>query len=191
MFDPIVLKGARVLKEKAHEVPKELFGTKKLKDMLARMSASLHSTEHGVAIAANQIGLPYRMFVVRGFIMKGKGREGRNDEKAESYPDKEFINPKIVKRAKKKILVEEACLSVPGFLGVIKRAPKARVRAYDENGKRFERGGSELLAQIFQHECDHLDGTLYIDKAEEVFKAKKEETEAYYEARERKNEREK
>ena len=170
--DRIVVKGAKVLKEKTKEIPKEMFGTKKLKDMLKRMSDACRATEHGVAIAANQIGLPYRIFVVRGFVLAGKERK---DEGANAMSDKAFINPKIVKLAKKKILVEEACLSVPGFRGVIMRAPKARVRAYDEKGKRFERGGSELLAQIFQHETDHLEGILYTNKAKKVFEIKQEE----------------
>ncbi len=159
--DPIVVKGAPVLHKKTLEIPKELFGTAKLKDMIARMSASLRETEHGVAIAANQIGLPYRIFVVRGFVMEGKDRSLEDADRA-------FINPTITKLARQKDLLEEACLSVPGYHGIIKRSLKATVRAYDEEGIRFERGASGLLAQIFQHECDHLDGILYIDKAEKV-----------------------
>lgn len=166
--DPITLKGAPVLHKKTHEVPKDMFGSAKLKDMIKRMSASLRETEHGVAIAANQIGLHYSIFVVRGFVLEGKER---SDEDA----DRAFINPKITKLARKKDLMEEACLSVPGYHGIIKRSLKATVRAYDEEGIRFERGASGLLAQIFQHECDHLEGILYIEKAEEVREVPKED----------------
>lgn len=173
MTDPIVLKGAKVLKEKMKEVPKELFGTLELKDMLKRMSASLRSTEFGVAIAANQIGLPYRIFVVRGFVLDNKERSDIGVQNGEDI-DLAFINPKIVKISRKKELIEEACLSVPGYHGMIKRALQATVRAYDEEGIRFERGGSGLLAQIFQHETDHLEGTLYIDKAQEVYETNDE-----------------
>lgn len=169
--DPIVVKGAPVLHKKTLEIPAELFGTAKLRDMIARMSASLRQTEHGVAIAANQIGLPYRIFVVRGFVMEGKDR---SDEDA----DRAFINPTITKLARQKDLLEEACLSVPGYHGIIKRALKATVRAYDEEGIRFERGASGLLAQIFQHECDHLEGILYIDKAEKVTETPHETTDS-------------
>ncbi|MBY0538947.1 peptide deformylase [Patescibacteria group bacterium] len=167
-IDPIVVKGAAVLHKKTHEVPKDMFGTAKLKDIIKRMSASLRETEHGVAIAANQIGLHYSIFVVRGFVLEGKDR---SDEDA----DRAFINPKITKVARKKDLMEEACLSVPGYHGIIKRSLKATVRAYDEEGIRYERGASGLLAQIFQHECDHLEGILYIEKAEEVREVPKEE----------------
>lgn len=171
MVDPIVEKGAKILRQKLKEVPKELFGTTELKDMLKRMSASLRSTEFGVAIAANQIGLPYRIFVVRGFVLENKER---TDEagKENNDTDRAFINPKIVKISRKKELLDEACLSVPGFHGTIKRGMQATVRAYDEEGIRFERGASGLLAQVFQHETDHLDGILYIDKAIDVVETK-------------------
>ncbi len=174
MIDPIVEKGAKVLGEHAHEVPKDFFGTKKLATLIARMSASLRTTEHGVAIAAPQIGLSYRIFVVRGCIMAGQ--EGLpKAERDDTIPDVVFINPKMAKISRKKELLEEACLSVPGYYGFIKRSVQATVRAYDKDGKRFERGGSGLLAQIFQHETDHLEGILYVDKAEEVHETKKEE----------------
>lgn len=166
--DPIVTKEQAILHKPLMPVPKEMFGTKELLDMIKRMSASLRTTEHGVAIAANQIGLPYRIFVVRGFVLEDKER---SDEDA----DRAFINPKITKLSRKKELMEEACLSVPGFHGSIKRANKATVKAYDEEGIGFERGASGLLAQIFQHEYDHLEGILYIDKAEHVEPTPKEE----------------
>jgi peptide deformylase len=162
MAEPIVLKGAEVLKKQAQEVRKDLFGTEELQDMIRRMSASLREAGNGVAIAAPQIGLSFRIFVVRGFVLKGK-------ERSEEDPDRAFINPTIVKLSQEKQLLDEGCLSVPGYHGKIRRAVKATVQAYDEAGIRFERGASGLLAQIFQHECDHLDGVLYIEKAEELF----------------------
>ncbi len=164
--DPIVLRGADILGEKLKDTPKKLFGTKELAHIVKRMSASLRTTPHGVAIAANQIGLDHRIFVVRGFVMDGMNR---TDEGADDVPDAAFINPKIKKRSRKKEKMEEACLSVPGYHGIILRSPRATVVASDETGERFERGATGLLAQIFQHECDHLDGILYVEKAEEVF----------------------
>ncbi len=175
MPDAIVIKGAKILAHKAKEAPKELFGAAELKKMIARMSAAVRETEHGVAIAAPQIGIPYRIFVVRGFVLAGKERK---DPTADKEPDVAFINPKLTKLSRKKELMDEACLSVPGYHGNIKRSLRATVRAYDKNGKRFERGASSLLAQIFQHEYDHLEGILYVDKAEEVFENKEEEIDA-------------
>ncbi len=171
-MDEIVLKGAQVLAEKMKEVPKDLFGSKELEKMLARMKKALRATDNGVAIAANQIGLPYRIFVVRGFVMEGKSRT-----EGDAVADVAFINPKLIKLSRKKELMDEACLSVPGYHGNIKRSLLATVLAYNEKGKKIERGASGLLAQIFQHECDHLEGILYVDKAEEVFESQEEETE--------------
>lgn len=166
MTDEIVVRGASILAENMQEVPRDMFGTNELKTLIERMSASLRETPHGVAIAANQIAIPWRIFVVRGFVMEGKERA---DEGADAAPDVPFINPVVTKLSRKKVLLEEACLSVPGFHGTIKRAERATVKAQDLAGKKFERGASGLLAQIFQHETDHLDGTLYVDKAEEVY----------------------
>ena len=63
---------------------------------------------------------------------------------------------------------EEGCLSVRWKYGKVKRAQKATISALDENGKQFERGASGILAQVFQHETDHLDGKLFIDLARDV-----------------------
>ncbi|MEI6057920.1 MAG: peptide deformylase, partial [bacterium] len=82
--------------------------------------------------------------------------------------DVTFINPEITRLSREKHEVEEGCLSVRWLYGKMKRSKKASVRAYDENGKRFERGASGLLAQIFQHETDHLEGVLFIDHAYDV-----------------------
>lgn len=171
MIDPIVLKGQAVLAHKTKEVPKDMFGTKELAKLIERMSKSVRNTRYGVAISANQIGLPWRIFVVRGFVLAGMERK---DPGADDVPDVAFVNPKITKTSRKKELLDEACLSVPGFHGNIKRAERVTVRAQSLDGKRFERGASGLLSQIFQHETDHLDGTLYVDKAEEVFEAEPE-----------------
>ncbi|MEN9390437.1 MAG: hypothetical protein RLZZ283_537 [Candidatus Parcubacteria bacterium] len=163
----IVMNGTPVLREVAREVPKSMFKTPELLALLARMSAELRNTELGVAIAAPQIGEPWRIFVVRGFVMKNKSRTD-DDE------DIVFINPTILRASKKKVVFEgEGCLSVPDVWGTTMRSPKATVRAYDATGKKFERGGTDLIAQIFQHEIDHLNGILFIDHATDLHKRTK------------------
>jgi len=67
-------------------------------------------------------------------------------------------------------VVDEGCLSVRGIYGNIERSKNATIKAYDENGNKFVRGAGGLLAQAFQHECDHLEGTLFIDNAKETWK---------------------
>jgi peptide deformylase len=79
-----------------------------------------------------------------------------------------FINPVIVKKSRETQVLEEGCLSIRYLYGKVRRSKKITVRAYDENGVLFERGASGLLAQIIQHENDHLDGILFVDKAMDV-----------------------
>jgi peptide deformylase len=76
--------------------------------------------------------------------------------------------------SRKKTGKHEGCLSVRGLWGIVPRAEQASLTAYDEHGKKFTRGASGFLAHIFQHEMDHLEGTLYIDKATEIFDEKAE-----------------
>lgn len=149
----------------AEEVPVEDISSPKIKKVLKDMRSALESYNAkgftGVAIAAPQIGIPLRIFLVHD---TSKNRDAEN-----SLPDLVAINPKIIKLSKKKSIVGEGCLSVPDEYGTVKRAAKATIRAFDEHGKEYEYGGSGLLAQIFQHECDHLDGILFIQRAEKVW----------------------
>ena len=83
-------------------------------------------------------------------------------------PDQVFINPKITKLSREKKWLPEGCLSVRPLFGKTFRSTKATAIAYDENGKKFTRGASGLLAQIFQHETDHLNGILFLDHAKDI-----------------------
>lgn len=153
----ILQKDSSVLRERAMEVLIKDIKSKKIQDLIAKMSASLASQDDGVAIAAPQVGASLRIFVVSGKILKKEGEEAK--------PDMVFINPEITKVSKKKQKMEEGCLSVRWLYGQVERSEKATVRAYDEHGKRFVKGASGVLAQAFQHEVDHLNGILFIDKA--------------------------
>lgn len=160
----IVVQGHPVLRKKAQSVPKKMFGTDELHQIIANMSEALRATSHGVAIAAPQIAEPWRIFLVSGFVVAGNKRNLED-------PDKVFINPTIKRRSRKKVEIEgEGCLSVPHTYGTIKRSEKVTVVAYDEQGNKFEYGGSDLMAEIFEHEIDHLDGILFTDKATKLWK---------------------
>jgi len=143
-------------------VSKSDIGSPALSKLLKKMSAALAKEGFGVAIAAPQVGESLRIFVVSGKVFT----EDEEGETETSVPDDiVFINPEITKLSRKKREMSEGCLSVRGKYGTVMRSEKASVRAWDESGKPFTYNGSGLLAQIFQHEVDHLDGTLYIDKA--------------------------
>lgn len=169
----IVQKDDPVLRKKAKAVPKAMFGTPELKKIISDMSKAMATQDDGVAIAAPQIGVSLRIFVVSGKVLEmlypgPEGDEGGEGSDAAPVPDLAFINPKIVKLSREKEEMEEGCLSVRYLYGKTKRSKKARVRAFDVDGREFELGGSGLFAQIFQHEVEHLDGTLFIDHAVDV-----------------------
>jgi len=169
----------KVLRKVAQEIPISDIKKLRIKKILKEMSEALLSQEDGVAIAAPQIGYSLRIFVVSGkifakdFVKNKKEKTPPPDlplikEEEKTPPDLVFINPKISKLSREKEWVPEGCLSVRWLYGKTFRSKKATVTAYNEDGKKFTRGGSGLLAQIFQHETDHLNGVLFIDHAKEV-----------------------
>jgi peptide deformylase len=161
----IVQKDDPVLREIAREVPIKDILTPKIVKILVHMKKALAHEDDGVAIAAPQIGVPLRIFIVSGKVigyMKGE------EDGEHKYPDMVFINPRISKYSKEKKFVEEGCLSIRYLYGKVSRSTKVHIEAYDENGIKFKRGASGLLAQVFQHEHDHLDGILFTDTAKDV-----------------------
>ncbi|MES2315521.1 MAG: peptide deformylase [Patescibacteria group bacterium] len=164
----------KVLRQVAKELPIADIKTPKIKKILKEMSLALKSQDDGVAIAAPQIGYSLRIFVVSGKIFRKdfldkRDREIDGKDKIEDTPkDLVFINPKISKLSREKEWVPEGCLSVRWLYGKTFRSKKALITGYDETGKKFTRGAAGLLAQIFQHETDHLNGILFIDHAKEV-----------------------
>ncbi len=135
-----------VLKQKAKKVPAIDGSIKKLiRDMLETM----HAEPGRVGLAAPQVGVPLRVIVI-----------GMPEEE-----DIVLINPEIVRRRGERV-IDEGCLSVPGYFGQIKRAESITVKGRDRDGKEARLKAEGLLAQALEHEIDHLNGTLYIDHPE-------------------------
>lgn len=166
----IIQKENPILRAKAKEVPLAEITSKKIKKVIADMKAMLATQADGVAIAAPQIGESLRIFVVSGRVFEGAFERGVGMPEGEtvSMPDAAYINPVITKLSKKKRFMHEGCLSVRPLWGDVERSLNASIEAYDETGKKFSRGAGGLLAHIFQHETDHLDGILFIDKAKNI-----------------------
>jgi peptide deformylase len=164
----IMTKDEPVLREVALPVHIKEIKSKEIQNLLGKMSRALHREDDGVAIAAPQIGSSLRIFMVNAQALMAIEAGEENAKESEKIPDLVFINPELKKLSQKKSWMEEGCLSVRWLYGKVKRSDKATVTAYDENGKKFEKGASGLLAQIFQHEIDHLDGILFIDKAKDL-----------------------
>lgn len=180
----IVQVGDPVLRAVAKEIPTDDIGSLRIRDIIADMKSLLAKEEFGVAIAAPQVGESLRMFIVAGAgaLKRKRNERQKDDEEADdSYfdgmpeGDEVYINPVLVKTSRGKKEKHEGCLSVRGKWGEVPRAEKALVQAYNETGEKFERGASGFLAHIFQHEMDHLDGILYIDKARSVYDDKRDE----------------
>ena len=122
----------------------------------------------GVGLAAPQIGQSLRLVVV----------EYTEDEDENAKPKKYvLINPEIVKRSEETVTDMEGCLSLPGLAGRVERHQAVTIKAKNRFGKPLKIEAQDWLARIFQHEIDHLDGVLYIDRAEEVFEPTPEEAE--------------
>ena len=149
----IVQSPHKTLRGKAEVVKLSDIKSTKFISLIEKMKVSLQAEDDGVAIAAPQIDVPLRIFVVSKKVFP-KGKD-----------DMVFINPEITKLGKKKEMMSEGCLSVRWKYGLVKRATTATVKAINMQGNEFVLSGKGLLAQIFQHETDHLDGVLFIDKA--------------------------
>jgi methionyl-tRNA formyltransferase len=188
---PIVQDGDPVLDSVAIPVPEELFGTAELAQIIEDMTDTLDRELDGVALAAPQIGISYRIFIVRydrtippeheeieeGGEVSPRGETSRSAAERvviQRAPDVGvFINPEFVRSSRRRAEMEEGCLSVRGIYGTTLRHERATVRARTVDGKKFERGGGDLLAQIFQHETDHLNGILFVDHAIDLWRYEK------------------
>ena len=126
-----------------------------IKKLIEGMREIMHSSG-GVGLAATQIGIPLRVIVI--------GIPGEEDIA--------LINPEVVRKEGER-LVNEGCLSVPGYFGEIKRAETVTVKGLDINGKKIRIKATELLAEVLEHEIDHLNGVLYIDHLDSMDKLRK------------------
>lgn len=181
---PITQEPAKVLRKIAEEVPIKDISKARIQGLISDMKATLAVTPSGVGLAAPQIGESLRIFIVseeseeidraekKGWRRRNK--ENPTEKNREPYEKREwkyyvFINPVVKSISRKKIEDSEGCLSVHGKFGAVKRHEKIMVEAYDGNGKKFTRGSSGFFARVLQHELDHLNGILFIDKAEKLF----------------------
>lgn len=178
----IVQNGDPVLRAIARDIPISSIQSPAIQNLVSDMKALLAREEFGVALAAPQVGESLRLFVVSGkAIIRRKRSSKQRSEESEMTEqaiaelptnDEVYINPELIKMSRGKSDKHEGCLSVRGKWGMVSRAEKATVRAYNERGERFTRGASGFLAHIFQHELDHLEGILYIDKVRELYDEK-------------------
>lgn len=146
--------GEEVLRKKCTPVDPAKIDDK-MRQLFEDMFETMMSA-NGVGLAAPQIGISERFFVAM------------SDDEVKRV----FINPQIIATSEELSDYEEGCLSLPGFSENIRRPEKVTIQALDENGKRFTLEADGLLGRIVQHENDHLDGIVYIDRGDPEFAAK-------------------
>lgn len=134
-------------------------------DMIETMRAA-----PGVGLAAPQVDVSSRVIVI-------EYSEQSEDPDLTPEPPKLYlvVNPKIVRKSAKTIFGNEACLSIPGFFGEVERSESVTVKGLRRDGKSFRIKAKGWLARIFQHEIDHLDGVLFIDRATQVWRIEEQE----------------
>lgn len=150
-------KEAGLLRKKAAEFNFGKASKKEIQELIRRMREAMRKA-NGIGLSANQIGVSLSVFVAQ---LNGK-----------FYV---VFNPKITKLSEEKAEMEEGCLSVPEIFGNVERPEKVVLEGLDKNGKKTRIKAWGVLARIFQHEVDHLNGKLFIDKAKNL--RKYEETE--------------
>lgn len=153
---PIVTAENPLLRKKSKKVTR--FGTA-LEALVQDLFDTLDAA-HGVGLAAPQIGVLQRVYVIE--IPAEYDEEGNEVAPAERYV---LVNPEIVKMRGEEEM-DEGCLSVPGYRGMVKRATDVTIKGQDVHGRPVRYRGQDLLAQAFQHELDHLDGVLFLDRLE-------------------------
>jgi len=123
--------------------------------------------EPGVGLAANQVGVSLRVIVVE-----------YGDDEDETVPVRLYvvINPELTRLSKEKIIGIEGCLSIPGYAGNVERHEVLTVKGMNRHGQPMTLKAKGWLARIFQHEVDHLEGVLFVDRAERVWKIEEQPT---------------
>ncbi len=146
---------------------------KELAELIKNMRKMMYEA-NGIGLSANQIGLNIRLFVAQ---ISDKPIKRDENNKVIMPPQEEMkfyavFNPKIIKFSDKKTSIEEGCLSVPRVYGVVERSEKITLVGQDKNGRKVKIKAVGLLSRVFQHETDHLNGILFIDRCDKLYKVK-------------------
>ncbi len=146
-------KEAKLLRKKTAEFDFKKYSKSEIRDLIKKMREIMKQAQ-GIGLSANQIGLDLKVFVAQ--------------------PEKKFyavFNPEIIKESGETVSMEEGCLSVPGYFGPVERQEKVILSGFDQNHKKVKIKAWGLLARVFQHETDHLNGKLFIDKCKDLRKS--------------------
>jgi peptide deformylase len=179
---PIVQAGTPVLRARAEEVPPERIATPAFQELVATMIAAMRAAP-GVGLAAPQLGIGWRVIVLedRDELITKLTPDERAERERAPFAPRVFINPVLrpVGTADERVFFE-GCLSVKGYVGLVARAREVEVSGLDEHGATQTWRVAGWPARILQHEVDHLEGTLYIDRMKTRSFATMDEAKARY-----------
>ena len=160
MILPIVAYGDPVLKKRASEISKV---TPKLEETISNMYESMYGA-HGVGLAAPQVGLSIRLFLVDTSPFADDDEYSVEEQEKLKRFKRTFINAKIIKETGEEWAFNEGCLSIPNVREEVLRQPVIKVEYQDENFKSHTETFDGLIARVIQHEYDHIEGILFTDK---------------------------
>jgi peptide deformylase len=160
MILPIVAYGDTVLRKKGKEISKDY---PNLESLLDNMYETMYGAL-GVGLAAPQIGLPIRLFIVDTEPFAEDEALSEEEQKFLKDFKQTFINPKIIKEEGDKWAFTEGCLSIPDIREDVFRQPKINIEFFDENFEKHTQEYEGLAARVIQHEYDHIEGVLFTDK---------------------------
>lgn len=168
---PIVKLPHSVLRGPAETLPPEEIAAARTQRLISDMKDTLAASTDGVGLAAPQIGAGLRLFLIseEAKAIDENAERTNAAAAAKGWEYYVFINPVLKKRSRRRVLAAEGCLSVPGKVGEVARADKVYLEWLDENGRKHARGFARFFARVIQHEMDHLEGMLIVDRAKKLF----------------------
>lgn len=153
MILPVFAYGQPVLKKKALDITSEYEG---LSTLIENMWETMYAA-HGVGIAAPQVGLAIRLFVIDSIQIMEENKKAEGIKKV-------FLNAKVIEETGDLWAYEEGCLSIPDIRGDVERPQKVRIQYYDENFKKHDEIYEGINARVIQHEYDHIEGILFVER---------------------------
>lgn len=166
MILPIVAYGDPILKKRASEISKD---TPKLEETISNMYESMYGA-HGVGLAAPQVGLSIRLFLVDTSPFADDDEYSVEEQEKLKRFKRTFINAKIIEETGEEWAFNEGCLSIPNVREEVLRQPVIKVEYHDENFKNHTETFDGLIARVIQHEYDHIEGILFTDKVSSLKK---------------------
>jgi peptide deformylase len=161
-------KDGKFLRKKTTDFDFKKYKKQEIRELIKTMRECMKEAK-GIGLSANQIGLDMKFFVANVPQILEK------QNKVTGFKFYAVFNPKIIKTSKEKTNLEEGCLSVPNTYGMVERPEKIILEGFDQNARKLKIKAWGLLARVFQHEVDHLNGILFIDKATNVYKVENQE----------------